>query len=180
MRNPISAISLNGHICRVYEISPHYLCRWSFWPMLKAGLLPDLQSGSFPLGFGGFVSPLCSDSLTIVCLSVCFYFAFIQISGLVQPSHGCPERKVAWWFLFFSFGCVSVAYVCVCGCAWIFCCFILLSFMVNLICGVSQIYLKRTDLPLNLVVMWNWTVLESADVVCYKIHMSTLRLCSKT
>lgn len=147
--------SLNGYICHVYyEISPHYLCRWSFCLMLKAGLRPDLQAGSFPLEFGGFVSPLCLDSLTIVCLSVSFYFAFIQISGLVQPSHGCPERKVAWWFLFFSFGYVSVVYVC----AGVLVCDFLL-FYLAVIHGEPHLWCvsdlpQSTDLPLKLVVVW--------------------------
>jgi len=44
----------------------------------------------------GFPSTLSLDSLTVVCLSVYFTLHSIQISGLVQTSHGCPERKVAW------------------------------------------------------------------------------------
>lgn len=116
------------------------------------------------------------------CLFVCMLLLCIHTNLWIGSAKSWLSRtqgSVVIPFLFVWL-CFSGVRVCVRGCAWIFCCFILLSFMVNLICGVSQIYLKRTDLPLNLVVMWNWTVLESADVVCYKIHMSTLRLCSKT
>lgn len=103
--------SPNGHICSVYEISSYYLHKWSFCLALKARQ-PWLHPWATTF-LEGFLSTLPWILwLLFVCLST-FTLHSIQISGLVQTSHGCPERKVAWRFCFFSFYFFIGAWVCV-------------------------------------------------------------------
>lgn len=103
--------SPNGQICSVYEISSYYLHKWSFCLALKAPQ-PRLHLDHV---FEGFLSTLPWILwLLSVCLST-FTLHSIQISGMVQPSHGCPERKVAWCFFFFSFCFFNGVCVCVFG-----------------------------------------------------------------
>lgn len=133
--------SPNGHICSVYEISSYYLHKWSFCLALKAPQ-PRLHLDHI---FEGFLSTLPWILwLLSVCLST-FTLHSIQISGMVQPSHGCPERKVAWCFFFFSFCFFNGV------CVRVWSSFLSLSSCHScgeaycVICEVSQIYLKATS-----------------------------------
>lgn len=145
--------SPNVHICSVYEISSYYLHTWSFCLVLKARQ-PRLHP-SHDFFWRGFCLPFPWILwLLSVCLST-FTLHSIQISGLVQTSHGCPERKVAWWFFFFSFYFFIGAWVCVCVCVWIS--FLSLSSCHScgetycVICEVSQ-----SDLPQSNLYLWSF------------------------
>lgn len=134
--------SPNGQICCVYEISSYYLHKLSFRLALKAPQPRFYLDRNF---FEGFLSTLSLDSLTVVCLSVYFYFAFHTNLWIGSAKSWLSRTQGSVAFLFFSF-CFFI--VCVCVCVWI-------SFLswsschscgesYCVICAVSQIYLKAT------------------------------------
>lgn len=74
-------------------------------PAENIDCLRSLSFTAFTLSSLGF-----SDSFLCFCFSCLWYLPSSSSSGLPQPSHGCPERKVAWcwslllvWCHLFSF-----------------------------------------------------------------------------
>lgn len=138
--------SPNGHICSVYEISSYYLHKLSFRLALKARQ-PWLHPWATTF-LEGFLSTLSLDSLTVVCLSVYFYFAFHTNLRIGSDKSWLSRTQgsvvILFLFILLFHWCVGV-----CVCVWIS--FLSLSSCHScgetycVICEVSQIYLKATS-----------------------------------